>query len=422
LFFLIPLGTTRPCWRVPYATYGLIVANVVVFVIEVFSPDALPEGFVPAHPSLFTWFISMFMHAGLMHLAGNMLFLWLFGTITEDVLGPKMFLLFYFGGDLGATALDAMMGSMASAHVLDVPRVGASGAIAGIMGLAAICFVRTKIRVWYVFSWWLLYWRTGVWEVGAPAGLALWVGWEFVQGTLQAALGSAGGVAHWAHVGGFVFGLVGAVALSLHKKVPRGDLVSGRRELRSAYDAYEQAGELQQIVVQDPDDGDAWAALGRSYEMSARVDKAKEAHTKALFLFLKQRRIAEAASEYAVVAEYGIPADLTASQQFGLACALEDAGKAREACRLFVQHAIEHPRQETAETALMRAAEIARTQLKDPEQAADCYRRLLGGYPYSTWRGMAQERLRELNLPEPKPLPAEATGEEPRADSGLRKL
>jgi hypothetical protein len=101
---------------------------------------------------------------------------------------------------------------------------------------------------------------------------------------------------------------------------------------------------------------------------------------------------------------------------------LEDAGKAREACRLFVQHAIEHPRQETAETALMRAAEIARTQLKDPEQAADCYRRLLGGYPYSTWRGMAQERLRELNLPEPKPLPAEATGEEPRADSGLRKL
>jgi len=419
VLLFVPLGTTRPCWRVPYATYGLIAACVGVFVLQVSDPEALPQGFIPAHPSLFAWLISTFMHGGILHLAGNMLFLWLFGTITEDVLGPGLFLLFYFGGNLGATALDALMGSMSAAHALHVPRVGASGAIAGIMGLAAVCFIRTKIRVWYLFSWWFFYWRTGVWEVAAPAGLALWVGWEIVQGTVQAAFGAAGGVAHWAHVGGFVLGMVGAVAMGLHRKIPRGDLISGRRAASSAYDAYEQAGELQQMVVQGPDDADAWSALGRSYEMSARLEKAKEAHTKALFLFLKQRRIPEAADAYAAVVSYGLPPGLTADQQFDLACALEEAGKAKEAYSLFSQTAAEHPAGERAEIALMRGAEIARTSLNDPERAAGCYRRLLDSYPYSSWRALVQERLREMGLPEQAPPKAE---EQPQADSDLRGL
>ena len=97
VFLFVPLGTTRPRWRTPYVTYGLIVANVLVFWLQITSRDALPPGFIPARPGLFSWFASMFMHGDVFHLGGNMLFLWLFATLTEDVFGPWLLLAVYFG-------------------------------------------------------------------------------------------------------------------------------------------------------------------------------------------------------------------------------------------------------------------------------------------------------------------------------------
>jgi len=426
VLIFVPLGTTRPCWRVPYATYGLIAANVAVFAIELAAPDALPKGFVPAQPSVFAWLLAMFMHAGFLHIAGNMVFLWLFGTITEDVLGPGMFLLFYFGGNIGATLLDVLVSGASSSQALAVPRVGASGAIAGIMGLSAVCFIRTKVRIWYFFTlFWIYFWRTGTVEVAAPVVLGLWAGWELVQGTIQSVAGFVGGVGHWAHVGGFLFGLLGSIGLGLNKRIPRSDLISGRVPVQSAADAYQQAGELQRMVLESPEDADAWTALARDFEMTGRIDRAKEGHAKALSLYLAQRNTQGAAEAYAALSSYGIVAQLTPDQQFDLACALEEAGKAKDAFGLFRLAANEHPDQQTAETALVRAAEMARMVLDDPQRAAECYQRLLERYPFSNWRALAQERLREMNLPE-HTTPPETTSApadtEPETDAGLRRL
>ena len=422
MFFFLPLGTDRPRWRTPYATYVLLAVCVGVFAVQLGSPDALPEGFVLAHPGVWAWFISIFMHGGVMHLAGNMLFLWLFGTIAEDVLGPGLFLLFFFGGDIGASGLDAIMGSFGSAQGLDIPRLGASGAIAGIMGLSAVCFLRTKVRVWYLIGFYFT-WRTDTTEIGAPAFLGLWVGWEVLQGMLQSALGVAGGTAHWAHVGGFAIGLAGAVVLGLNKRIPRADLVEGRVPAQTSFEALDQAGRLQQVVKESPRDGDAWLALGRDYEIAGRFEKAQEAYHKALPLLLGERRMEEAAKAYSGLAEYGVVAGLAAAQQFDLACALEQAGHARQAYDLFLQVATEHAAGDRGETALIRAAESSRAMLKDNERAAECYRRLLASYPLGNWRALAQERLREMGLPEKVQPAAERASEAPNSiESTVKRM
>jgi tetratricopeptide (TPR) repeat protein len=171
-----------------------------------------------------------------------------------------------------------------------------------------------------------------------------------------------------------------------------------------SFGGYAQTGELQKLVMESPEDADAWYALGRSYEISLRTERAREAYGKALGLFLKQRRVHDAARAYAGVIEYGLPGGLTPDQKFDLACALEEAGQAGQAYGLFREVAVEHPSGERAETALMRAAEIARASLRDAARASECYRRLLEHYPYSTWRALAQERLREVSGPqEPGP-------------------
>ncbi|UCC67395.1 MAG: rhomboid family intramembrane serine protease [Armatimonadota bacterium] len=412
MFFFLPLGTTRPRWRVPYLTYGLIGANVLVFILRMGSEEAMPRGFVPAHPSLPMWVASTFMHAGVFHLLGNMLFLWLFATLTEDVFGAWLLLAFYFASDLGATVLHSLVGVLFSPGSLEVPVVGASGAIAGIMGLSAVCFLRTKVRVWYLVGW-FLYWRTGVAEIGAPAFVGLWVGWEVIQGllktSLEASYGGGGGVAHWAHVGGFAVGLGGALALKLRKRVVHTDLVEGRRPVTGQFEAFAQAGELERMVEQSPNDADAWYALGRAREGSGRLAKAGEAHARAMELFLRQRRGAEAVAAYKAMREYREMPALPEALVFLLACALEDAGRKEDAFGMFRQLTLSGQKGPQTETALIRAAEIAGGLPGYRVQAEECYQALLREFPYSPWRAMATEGLAKVRaMPRERPAPEAA--------------
>ncbi len=422
MFFFIPLGTTRPRWRTPYLTYVLIGANVVVFIAQMAWGEAMPPGFVPGRPSLFAWVASMFMHAGVFHLLGNMLFLWLFATLTEDVFGAWLLLAFYFASDLGATLLHAFVGALFLPGSLETPVVGASGAIAGIMGLSAACFLRTKVRVWYLFWFWIVFLRTGVVEVGAPVFLGLWGGWEVIQGLVKTPLeaaygGGGGGVAHWAHVGGFAVGLAGALALKLRKRVVYSDLVEGRRPVTGQFEAYRQAGELEQMVERSPEDADSWHALGRARESSGRLDKAGEAYERALGLFLRERRGAEAVEAYKAMREYREMPALPEALVFLLACALEDGGSRKEAFGLFQQLALAGGRGPQTETALLRAAGIARELPGYRVQAEECYRALLRDFPHSAWRGLAMEGLARLRA-----LPKEEPAAEPEREAPPRRV
>ncbi len=212
---MFPIRDHNPSSRVPFVTYALIAANIGVFLSYVGllgNERALFElfwtwGAVPVKithgvgfEGLFT---SMFLHAGFMHLAGNMLFLWIFGDNLEDKMGHFGFALFYLASGLGAVALQ-----IAVAPMSEVPMVGASGAIAGVMGGYLLLFPRARVDVLVIIIVIFKIFPMPSWIM-----LAVWFGLQVVNGAVNPADG--GGVAYWAHAGGFIVGLLATVPVWL---------------------------------------------------------------------------------------------------------------------------------------------------------------------------------------------------------------
>ncbi len=213
---MIPLRDVIPSRTTPYVTIALIVLNVLVFLYEWSLPsieDAVPGqltfeeftfsfGLVPA---AFTWAAmatSMFVHGGLLHVAGNMLFLWIFGDNVEDRMGHGRFLAFYLICGAAAALAQTAMSPEST-----IPMVGASGAVAGVMGAYFVLYPHSRI-VTLVF----LFVFVQVLEIPAIVFLGLWFVLQFVNGlgSVAAATGGepAGGIAFWAHVAGFAAGAV----------------------------------------------------------------------------------------------------------------------------------------------------------------------------------------------------------------------
>lgn len=203
---MIPLGDDDRGRRLtPIVTYVLIAINVLMFLLELNSGNAFIErwAFVPARflanpvGELATIFTSMFMHAGWLHLLGNMLYLWIFGDNVEDRLGHALFLVFYILCGIGATFAQLLF-SMGS----NVPNLGASGAIAGVLGAYLIMFPRGQVRV--------LMGRAIV-PMSALVVIGIWI---LIQIFSQVSVFTAssqtegGGVAYMAHIGGFITGVI----------------------------------------------------------------------------------------------------------------------------------------------------------------------------------------------------------------------
>lgn len=201
---MLPIGDDNSARKTfPFVTYALIALNVLVFFIELAGGDEfiIKWAFIPSRflsnpasdfPTLFT---SMFMHAGWMHLGGNMLYLWIFGDNVEDRFGHIRFIIFYLLCGLAAT-----FAQLAISTASDIPNLGASGAIAGVLGAYILLFPKGKVRV-----------MQGQRVIQVPALLAIGV-WILLQlfsgvGSIESA-GKTGGVAYMAHIGGFVAGFL----------------------------------------------------------------------------------------------------------------------------------------------------------------------------------------------------------------------
>jgi membrane associated rhomboid family serine protease len=201
---LIPLSDeSRQPRSFPVVTAGIIVVNVVVFVMELVGGEAfvmrwaeIPATIVAGHRWI-TILTAMFMHAGWLHIIGNMVFLWAFGPEIEDAMGPLRYLPFYLLSGLAASL--AQTGMMPHSTV---PNLGASGAIAGVMGAFLITYPRDQIRALLLFGWW-----SRITFIPAALLIGLWFVIQlFDQVGAVADVGSSGGVAYAAHVGGFIFG------------------------------------------------------------------------------------------------------------------------------------------------------------------------------------------------------------------------
>jgi rhomboid family protein len=207
---MIPLRDIIPSRTTPVVTISLITLNVLVFVYELSlgrAVDAfiLSYGLIPAAFAWITVFTSMFLHGSFMHVAGNMLYLWIFGDNVEDRMGHGRFLVFYLLCGIAAAVAQTIT-------VPDsvVPMVGASGAIAGVMGAYFVLYPRSRIVALVP-----LFFFFQVIEVPAILFLGIWFAMQFLSGVgsiVSSISGSSpGGIAFWAHVAGFVAGISGVI-------------------------------------------------------------------------------------------------------------------------------------------------------------------------------------------------------------------
>ncbi len=202
---MFPLRDAQPSYSRPVVTVLLIIVNVVVFLYEsMLDPYSLNHfiesyGLVPASFHISSLFTSMFLHGGWMHVLGNVWFLWIFGDNVEDVLGHGKFLMFYLLSGVAAAAGQALVNPAS-----EVPMVGASGAIAGVMGAYIVKFPHARILT-LVFIFLFI---TTV-EVPAVLMLAYWFIIQLFSGVGSIARTEAtqGGVAFFAHIGGFIAGM-----------------------------------------------------------------------------------------------------------------------------------------------------------------------------------------------------------------------
>jgi membrane associated rhomboid family serine protease len=215
---MLPLKDDQPRYSTPYVTWFLIALNILIYFFQATLDSRNSQllanqfGEVPAHLAAFLsgshrytlpqvalpFFTSMFLHGGWMHVIGNMWFLYIFGDNVEDYLGHFKFLVFYL-----LSGLIAMATQVAISLHSNVPTIGASGAIAGVLGAYFVLYPRARVLTWFF-----------VFIVYIPAWFVLgeWFVMQFLSGTATLSMAHAGrdlgGVAFWAHVGGFVAGVV----------------------------------------------------------------------------------------------------------------------------------------------------------------------------------------------------------------------
>jgi membrane associated rhomboid family serine protease len=202
----------------PLFSYGFILMNIAVFLFQLSLPYEQLNAFIYEYGSipietlegkdLFTPFTSMFLHGGWMHLIGNMLFLWVFADNIEATIGNFRFLIFYVLGGLAAHAAHIYFNPISA-----VPTVGASGAISAVMGAYLVMFPTSRVRILILFF---------TIRVSAFLFLGFWIWQQWMSGTasLEVATAQSAGVAWWAHIGGFAYGLVAGIYYRLSTRIP----------------------------------------------------------------------------------------------------------------------------------------------------------------------------------------------------------
>jgi membrane associated rhomboid family serine protease len=215
---MFPIRDTIPSRHLPIATWTLIALNLFFFFRELTLPPAAADqmmylfGIVPARftdpewasevgfPSTYLPFLTtMFLHGGWLHVIGNMWALWIFGDNVEDRMGPIRFVFFYLACGIAAGIIHVVTNPGSQ-----VPAIGASGAIAGVMAAYFVLFPRARIVAMFLIVFWPVFFQVPAWVY-----LGVWFLIQFFSGTLASAAGvQAAGIAWWAHIGGFTTGLL----------------------------------------------------------------------------------------------------------------------------------------------------------------------------------------------------------------------
>lgn len=408
LLLPLPFGTDRRGRRIPWVTYTLIAINVIAYRLT--GPEAaFRGGLIPDHPHFFALLTGLFLHAGLAHLVGNMVFLWLFGPHVEEALGREAFLALYLGGGIAASLLHMsivlLRGQEASA-----PLVGASGAISAILAPFAVRFHRANIRLFWIPAS-LFFREWGQLEVPALSGVGLWLLWNVAGGLSFLWLSEvqkmtywwlplAGNTAYWAHIGGFVFGLIAAELTGLLRDGRQDYLLQDARSAaargRGALDL--ALGKYRAFLDRDPDNAPVRAEVARLLAAHPGPDARETEEARlgaglemlgAVRAFLKGNALPQAARCAGEARALGLSLSLTPRERLRLAGAAEEAGDVETAVALLRALAEETPDAAEDEMARLKLGQLLLG--REPQEAKRWLSSLLKKYPESEWARRARE-------------------------------
>jgi membrane associated rhomboid family serine protease len=352
-------------------------------------------GYIPAEGGILTIISSMFLHGGFFHLLFNMLFLWLTGGVLEDIWGRVVFPIFYLMGGAVATLMHA-----AIYPASPIPLVGASGAIAALMGAFLIRFHSTRIYFYY-FLFFGFRIKQGTFHAPAYFMLPLWLLQQLFEAYKMSHLSpEGGGVAVWAHIGGFIFGAIVALVIkysgfedkvlapAIERKTNLVDenYAEGSRKLREG-DINGAIMDLRKSILKDPENAVVHGDLCRAYFEAGKDRAANIEFKRTIRLFLEQSLDDNAVEEFVEISERYPHARLEVDRHNAIAGALVGEERHDEAAlayrRLFDRYGEEEdpPSADLAADALMRHADLCIDFLDRPEDAAAAYTTLLKTFP-----------------------------------------
>lgn len=391
---LIPYKVKNPPRHFPYATVAIIALNVLVYMAtsdrgvvirrEVVNGWALVWG----QSAFLTIFTSMFLHGDPFHLAGNMLFLWVFGPAVEDRLRPGLYVAMYlFTGFAGAVAHAAL--SAAGAIGAYIPLLGASGCVMGVMG-----------AYWYLYSWspvcifyWYFIYLMGTCEVRAFWVIGAYFVLDLLNGILARHYSAVGGVANFAHVGGAFAGALLVWALRLQRDTSE---VSQVKAVQSDYGgdtSLLQCDDLAKLVAAHPDDRELAVRYAKRAWESAEADHFRAA------LMLAARDVILACPDAVIdhlMLHNGAPDALTTGDLLYLASYCESQLRPDRAIRIYEILENSHPDSHDLEQALYRSAVVYARMLARPREARAKLEKLLAAFPNGPLLFGAEDLLTSL--------------------------
>jgi membrane associated rhomboid family serine protease len=397
---LLPYASDRPPRNPPMIVVSLVLLHFLLFGLIALLRFGRNEqtvivwyanfSLVPAMLRWYTPFTYGFLHEDVFHLSVNMLFLWVFGGSVEDAIGGRRFLLLYVVAVLVTGPLQAAMTFLLpdpDMVLRTTPIIGASGAVSAIVGVFAVRFYRSRIRF------------IGL-PFRIPAVLLLafvllgemgYTVWQLVE---SGGVPKAQAVAHWAHIGGFIFGMVWAQGMRLVRAGKQEYAASdAAREMEegSPFVAVER---WQRVLKTQPDNMEAEAALGRAYALSDHREESLTHYRRAISGLIRQGERRSAARHYQAMVGYYAGVILEAADLLALASALEEQGDYDAALTALETMLRAHPDAPEAEVGRLRAGVLALKRLDAPERAERHLEKFLAAYPHSEFRAYADDLLR----------------------------
>lgn len=381
----------------PMAIFVIIAINVVAFIFTRHSPSPFPDvdyspiriyGLKPSDVHVGKLLTSAFVHDGIVHLGANMLLLYIFGRGVERAMGRLEFVIFYVGACFASSIVHVGMTLIATfpAYYADMPIIGASGAVAAVMGVYAVRFHRRAFKfagaefpvplvilVWLVSQ--IVLAVLGLYDVGCAVGLNLKL------------------VSYWSHLGGFAFGIAVALITDMALAGEREHLIEQAQANYGEGSLLEATRNFEAILKYDPEDAFSHAELGRHWAILEEEDQSLPYYEAAIALYVAQGKEEEAFATAEEMTQFWPNAKISAATRLRLASYMAETGDTARAIRAFREIADEDEDSLEKQMALLKIGHLQLVAFKDPTAAAETLRAFLEQHPRSEWRRFAEDTL-----------------------------